>query len=349
MTNKSAFIVTGVLGLSMLSLAPSALAMPTTNESASIVVNHKVVVTGEILTYGESKFIPVTMVCAALRSVRGSTIPDAPTNEFTVSAIWYKAENTLSIVTPRYAVPMALKASSHSNVTLELDGQKFPHSIPEVTRTVKGIENTYVPMSYMSRILAHLNIQSSFDPRGQWNWIANPVTPADSWVEETPPFNGDHVTWGRSDMTQGALPDSTLIRGYMWPPRTRFQSAEFRKMQSFQGRLAGKTFAVTIYMKKTSREMLSLLGIRYGDKVTTAFSPGYGALYPVNFTGDHLVLRLLSNYNHWLALNIKTGELTTGNSVMNLSGYYHAIPRDVGFAIGPTYVLGLPQKYPSIK
>ncbi|MHB1683344.1 MAG: hypothetical protein ACYCYO_11085 [Bacilli bacterium] len=321
-----------------------------TTEHAAIVLNDKVAATGSILIQNKTIFAPMSMVLNALNSIKGSTIPGAPEDEFRVYATWNKAKNILTITTPRYSSPIGLGLPTKSGIKLEMNGRKIPHSIPAVNLTQDSTSVTYVSVSVLSSVLKHMNVETQFSSRKQWKWTAPPVTSADTWVDETPLFAGSDVKWAMGNKAIGVLTNGASISGYMWPKGTKFRFNNFYKLESLNGLLVGKPFVVTIY-KSRNPNNVPLLAVAYDNNVITAFSPGFGGLYPVNFTGNWLVLRNLSNYDHWLTVNLKTGKILSdneqGQNVIALSGYYHAIPPTVGISVGPTYILGLPQRYPS--
>ncbi len=308
----------------------------------TILVNNKIATLTRIYSIHHVSYVPLTAIFKALPSVHGATMRGAPPDEFTVYAVWNKNKQKAILKTPRYHSSI-LRWSSlpfHQSILLILDGQKLALPVWNHAGT------TYISLPNVTILLSHLQVHTSFLSKNQWSWIAKPMTSSSIWIDDTPPFQGRDVTWKKGSQAINALPNGTKFTGVNWGMGASFQASAFDKVQSFQGQLVGTPFVVTFYMLK-SRPSIPLVGIRYGKKVT-AFSPGPGDLYPVNFTGKDLIIRDASNYNHWMAVSLKTGQYSLTYSNALLTGFAKSMPPAVGVVMGPSYVLGLPHRYPSI-
>ncbi|MHB1681761.1 MAG: hypothetical protein ACYCYO_02895 [Bacilli bacterium] len=141
-----------------------------------------------------------------------------------------------------------------------------------------------------------------------------------------------------SNNAPSALPNGYYPRHYYPLIRSRY-----RIVQSWTGILAGHQFIFTVYKRKGIIRPYGFVGASYNGHVIAGFSPGLGGVDVRNFTGDQVVFFYAAN-PEWFSINLINGRVNNGAA--KLSGYYWSIPKNAGYVPGPSYIMGLPKKYP---
>ncbi|MHB1681537.1 MAG: hypothetical protein ACYCYO_01735 [Bacilli bacterium] len=171
------------------------------------------------------------------------------------------------------------------------------------------------------------------------------------------PFGGTDVVRVKADRAEAAIPNNFKMSfapmilsqprasagSVAQPGNVRFKTRDFVIVDSWKGKLKGKSFLLDVYVNKDTRQ--AVVGVSYAHHPILAYDLRSNRYLLRNFVGSYVVFASPSFNGAYYPINLTTGRVITALEhhllVLKLEGCYPCVG-----AAGAEWITGLPKKYP---